>query len=448
MTPPVRRVVIAGAGGRDFHDFNCVFRDDASVEVVSFTATQIPGIDDRVYPAALAGSLYPAGIPIRPEGHLEEIIADESVDEVVFSYSDVSHEHVMHLASRVLAAGAGFRLLPPRLTMLPSPVPVVAVVATRTGAGKSPTSRRIGRLLVDAGLRVALVRHPMPYGDLSAMRVQRFETLADIDASDPTIEEREEYEEPVRQGMLVFAGVDYAAIRDAAAAEADVIVWDGGNNDTPFLDPTLTVCVLDPLRPADGRRFHPGETNLVMADVLVVNKIDAASAAAVDTVLGDAAAVNPDARVIRARSPVTLDPGPDLAGARVLVIEDGPTVTHGGMGFGAGTVAARAAGVETIVDPRPWAVGSIAETFERHRHLGPVLPAMGYGESQIAELSETVRAVDCDVVVTGTPMDLSRLIELGHPSRHARYRVAEVGRPDFAEVLAPWIERWRGAIDR
>ncbi len=437
-----RRVVIAGAGGRDFHDFNTVFRADRSTEVVAFTATQIPGIDDRRYPPELAGPGYPDGIPIRPERDLADIIADERVDEVVFSYSDVSHVDVMHVASRVLAAGAGFRILSPRASMLPSPRPVVAVVATRTGAGKSPTTRRVGRILADAGLRVALVRHPMPYGDLSSMAVQRFATLADIDASSPTIEEREEYEEPVRQGMLMFAGVDYRAIVEAAAAEADVLVWDGGNNDAAFIEPTITICVVDALRPLDGTRFHPGETNLLMADVVLVNKVDAADPEAADRVVADIGRVNPDATIITAASPVTLDPGPDLAGRRVLVVEDGPTITHGGMAFGAGTVAAQQAGAGAIVDPRPFAVGSIAATYERYPHIGPVLPAMGYGERQIAELSETVRAADCDVVVTGTPIDLGRLVDLGHPTRHARYTVQELGDVTLANVLGPWIERW------
>ncbi len=442
------RIVIAGAGGRDFHDFNAVFRGDRGVRVVAFTATQIPGIDDRRYPAGLAGPSYPGGIPIRPESELADLIVEESVDEVVFSYSDVSHEYVMHLASRVLAAGAGFRLLAPRATMLPCPVPVVAVVATRTGSGKSPTTRRIGQVLTDAGLRVALVRHPMPYGDLTAMRVQRFATLADIDAAVPTIEEREEYEEPVRQGMVMFAGVDYAAIIEAAAAEADVIVWDGGNNDAPFIEPTLTICVLDPLRPHDGRRFHPGETNLTMADAVVVNKCDVASSADVDTVIGDLREVNANATVIRAASPVTLDPGPELEGARVLVIEDGPTVTHGGMAFGAGTVAARQAGAGTIVDPRPYAVGSIAQTYARYDHLGAVLPAMGYGAAQLADLEATVRAVPCDVVVTGTPIELGRLIDFGHGTRHARYHVEELGTPRFDDLLAPWIASWKSSVRR
>ena len=437
-----RRIVIAGAGGRDFHDFNTVFRDDPQTHVVAFTATQIPGIDDRRYPPELAGPRYPDGIPIRPEADIVELIHRHSVAEVVFSYSDASHEHVMHLASRVLAAGASFRLLSPRDSMLPSPCPVVAVVATRTGAGKSPTSRRIGRILLDAGLRVALIRHPMPYGNLGSMRLQRFASLDDIDAASPTLEEREEYEEPVRHGMVVFAGVDYAAIVAAAAAESDVIVWDGGNNDTPFVEPTVSVCVTDPLRPRDGRRYHPGETNLVMADIVVVNKTGSAPATAVDDALAEVAEVNPDATIVRADSPVTLGPGPDLEGRRVLVIEDGPTLTHGGMAYGAGTVAARDAGAGEFVDPRPWAVGSIAATYEAHPHLGPVLPAMGYGEAQIEELATTVRSADCDVVVVGTPIDLARLVDLGHPARRAHYQLREVGRPDLGTVLQPWIDAW------
>ncbi len=440
-----QRIVIAGAGGRDFHDFNTVFRDDPATHVVAFTATQIPGIDDRRYPAELAGPGYPEGIPIRPQRDLVDIIATEEVDEVVFSYSDVAHRDVMHLASRVLAAGASFRLLSPRRSMLTSPRPVVAVVATRTGAGKSPTTRRIGRILTDAGLGVALIRHPMPYGELSGMRVQRFGSLADIDAASPTLEEREEYEEPVRQGLVVFAGVDYRAIVDAAAAEADVIIWDGGNNDASFVTPTITICVLDALRPHDGTSFHPGETNLTMADVVLVNKVDDPSSEAVETVLADARRVNPDATTILAASPVTLDPGPDLAGRRVLVVEDGPTITHGGMAVGAGTVAARQAGAGEIVDPRPFAVGSIAATYERYPHIGPVLPAMGYGERQISELSQSVRAAECDIVVTGTPIDLGRVVELGHPTRHARYAVRELGEPTLGDVLGPWIAEWQRA---
>ena len=445
--PRVRRVVILGAGGRDFHDFAVVFRDDPAVTVVAFTAAQIPGIDDRTYPPALAGPRYPAGIPIVPEAELGARVRREHVDEVVFAYSDLSHVEVMHRASIALAAGADFRLLGPAATMLPSPVPVVAVCATRTGAGKSPTSRRVGRILLDAGLRVALVRHPMPYGDLEAMRVQRFASVADIDAAHPTIEEREEYETPVEMGMTMWAGVDYGAILEQAAAESDVIVWDGGNNDFSFYVPDLLIVVADPLRAGDELAFHPGETNLRMADVVVINKVDSATPAQVAEVADHVHAVNPGAGVIRARSPVSLAPGPALAGLRALVVEDGPTVTHGGMRFGAGTVAARAAGAE-IVDPRPWAVGTLAETFARYPRLGPILPAMGYSDAQVADLGATARAVPCDVVVTGTPVDLARLVELGHPVRHATYAIEEVPDPEepgLAARLQPVIALARGS---
>ncbi len=441
----MRRVVIMGAGGRDFHNFNVVFRDDPECLVVAFTAAQIPGIDERTYPPSLAGARYPTGIPIVPEHDLAEIVRRNNVDEIVFAYSDLSHEDVMHRASISLAAGADFTLLGPRSTMLQCPRPVVAVCATRTGAGKSQTSRRIGRMLLDAGLRVALVRHPMPYGDLERMRVQRFASLADIDAADPTIEEREEYELPVALGMVMYAGVDYGAIAAQAAAEADVIVWDGGNNDFAFLAPALLIVVADALRVGDEERFHPGETCLRMADVVVVNKIDAAEPDAVRRLLATVAETNPGAAVVRASSPVTLAPGPDLRGCRVLVIEDGPTITHGGLPFGAGTVAARDGGAEIIVDPRPWAVGSIAETFARYPGIGPVLPAMGYSPGQLDDLARTIRAVDCDVVVTGTPIDLGRLLEIGHPLRHAIYELREIGHPDLADTLAPLV---REALDR
>jgi predicted GTPase len=438
---PPRRILIMGAAGRDFHDFNVRFRADPTTVVVAFTAAQIPGIDDRRYPAALAGPRYPEGIPIRPEAELAAIVRHEQVDEVVFAYSDLPHDEVMHRASMVLAAGADFTLLGPRSTSLASPVPVIAVCASRTGAGKSQTSRRIGRLLLDAGLRVALVRHPMPYGDLVAMRVQRFATLDEIDGANPTVEEREEYELPVRLGMVMYAGVDYQAILEAAAAEADVIVWDGGNNDFPFFVPDLMVTVVDALRPGDEVAFHPGETNLRMADVVVVNKVDSATPDAVATVVANVRTANPEAEVILAESPVTLGPGPDLAGARVLVVEDGPTVTHGGMPFGAGTVAARAAGAATIVDPRPWAVGSIAATYERYPEIGAVLPAMGYSDAQLADLAATIRAVDCDFVVTGTPIDLTHLFDAGHPVRHASYELRERGTPTLADAIAPVLDR-------
>jgi predicted GTPase len=439
----MRAIVIMGAGGRDFHNFNTVFRDDPEARVLAFTAAQIPGIADRTYPPSLAGAFYPQGIPILPEEDLRAIVREHGVDEVVLAYSDLSHEEVMHKASLVLATGADFRLLGPRATMLPSSKPVVAVCAVRTGAGKSQTSRRVGRLLLDAGLRVALVRHPMPYGDLEAMRVQRFASLADIDATNPTIEEREEYEEPVRQGMVMYAGVDYRAILEQAQAEADVVVWDGGNNDFPFYTPDLLITVADPLRAGHELRYHPGETNLRMADVVVVNKVDSAEPDAVAAVVASVARVNPSAAVVRAASPVVLTPGPSLAGARVLVVEDGPTLTHGGMPFGAGTVAARQAGATDLVDPRPYAVGSIAEVFRAYPTIGRVLPAMGYGQRQVEELRATIDAADCDVVVASTPIDFGRVVQTRHPVRQARYELREIGSPTLAEVLDPLVQRAR-----
>jgi predicted GTPase len=435
----MRKVVIMGAGGRDFHDFNVVFRDDPDTRVVAFTATQIPGIGGRTYPPSLSGPLYPDGIPIVDEEGIGGLIRRESVDEVVHAYSDISHEQVMHAASIAMAHGADFSLLGPGSTMVESTKPVVAVCAVRTGSGKSQTTRRVGAILKEAGLRVALVRHPMPYGDLERMAVQRFATLADIDASDPTIEEREEYEFPVRLGMVMWAGVDYEAILRRAEEEADVIVWDGGNNDFPFYRPDLHITVVDPLRPGHELQYHPGEVNLRMADVVVVNKVDAARAEDVDAVLANVGAVNPDAVVVRTASPVRLDTGPEVAGKRVLVIEDGPTTTHGGMPFGAGTVAARAEGAAEIVDPRPWAVGSIAETYRDYPELGPLLPAMGYGADQLRDLEATIRAVPCDVVITGTPIDLGRLLDGGHPIRHAVYESQDVGNPTLGDVLQDLI---------
>ncbi len=439
----MRRVIIMGAGGRDFHNFNVVYRDDPDVEVVAFTAAQIPGIDDRTYPPALAGPRYPDGVAIHPEAQLVELIRGERVDEVVFAYSDVAHEEVMHRASTVLAAGADFTLLGPDATMLPSTKPVVAVCAVRTGSGKSQTSRAVGRILIDAGLKVALVRHPMPYHDLEAIRVQRFATLADIDASHPTIEEREEYERPVELGMVMYAGVDYGAILEQAQAEADVVIWDGGNNDFSFYRPDLSIVVVDPLRPGHELHYHPGEANLRMADVVVVNKVDSATDEQIEHVLANVAAVNPRAVVIRAASPVTLGDGPSIEGKAVLVIEDGPTITHGGMPFGAGTVAARQAGAGSRVDPRSAAVGSIAETFRKFPHIGPVLPAMGYGDEQLRELEATINATECDVVIAGTPFDLGRLIESRHPIRHVTYALEQLGEPTLEQALAPTIARAR-----
>jgi predicted GTPase len=429
-----------GAGGRDFHDFNTVFREDPSTRVVAFTAAQIPGIADRVYPPSLAGPLYPRGIPIHAETDLEELVRVHGVDTVILSYSDLSHAEVMHKASRALAAGADFTLLGPRATMLEASRPVIAVTAVRTGCGKSPTSRKIATLLKDAGLRVGLVRHPMPYGDLEAQRVQRFASVEDIDAASPTIEEREEYEEPVALGITVYAGVDYGAVLELAQSESDVLVWDGGNNDLPFFRPDLHIVVTDPLRADDTRGYHPGETNLRLADVVVVNKVDSAEPAAVERVLEEVRTSNPYATVVAARSPVTLDPGPALEGTRVLVVEDGPTLTHGGMAFGAGTVAALAAGAAELVDPRPYARGQIAETFDAYPHIGRVLPAMGYSPEMLRALAETIDAAEADVVVTGTPIDLGRLIDVRHPIRRARYELEEVGRPTLADVLAPVLE--------
>ena len=441
----MRKVIIMGAGGRDFHDFNVVFRDDPQTEVVAFTATQIPGIDTRVYPPALAGPHYPEGIPIRPENELTQLIREHDVDEVILAYSDLEHETVMHKASTVLAAGADFRLLGPDATMLDSIKPVVAVCATRTGCGKSQTTRKIGQELLDAGLGVALIRHPMPYGDLEAMRVQRFATLEEIDAAHPTIEEREEYEEPVRLGMVMYAGVDYEAIMRQAEKEADVIVWDGGNNDFPFIAPDLLIVVADALRPGHELLYHPGETNVRMADVVVINKVDSAEAHNVERVLENVESVNPLAKVIFAKSPTTLDPGPSLRGAHVLVVEDGPTLTHGGMPFGAGLVAARAAGAASIVDPRPFAVGSIQKLYATWPQLANVLPAMGYSDGQLSELEATINAADCDVVVTGTPVDLGRLITSRHPIRHVRYELEEVGSPTLADVLESIVARAKTA---
>ena len=435
----MRRVVICGAAGRDFHTFNTVFRDAADVEVVAFTATQIPGIDGRTYPPELAGPRYPDGIPIVAESALEDLLADGRVDEVVHAYSDVSHAEVMHLASRALAAGASVRFEGLATTMLDSAKPVIAVCAVRTGCGKSQISRAVGAILTEAGLRVALIRHPMPYGDLVAMRAQRFATLAELDAADPTVEEREEYEPALRAGLIVHAGVDYGEVLTSAEADADVIIWDGGNNDLPFLAPDLHLVVADPLRAGDELAYHPGEANLRMAHVVVIGKTDVARAADVDAVAANVAAVNPGATILRSASPVGLDDGPSLAGARVLVVEDGPTTTHGGMAYGAGTVAAHQAGAVPC-DPRPFALGEVAEVFARYPHLGDVVPAMGYRPSQVADLVKTIEAAAPDAVVAGTPIDLAGVLgEVGAPIRRARYEHADVGRPGLADVLAPLI---------
>jgi predicted GTPase len=431
------RVLIAGAAGRDFHNFNLVYRGREEFEVVGFTATQIPNIDGRVYPPELAGELYPQGIPIWPEADLERAIARHAVDEVVFAYSDVTHEHVMHVGSRALAAGASYRLLSPRETMLTSSKPVVAVCAVRTGSGKSQTTRHVAALLRESGKRVAVLRHPMPYGDLAAQAVQRFARYEDLDAADATIEEREEYEPHLSEGNLVFAGIDYGAILDRAEQEADVILWDGGNNDTPFIKPNLHVVVVDPHRPGHELRYHPGETNLRMADVCVVNKVDSASQDGVDAVLESIRTYNEDARIVLAASPFHVEgDGASIAGKRVLAVEDGPTLTHGEMTYGAAVLAAKANNAAELVDPRPFAVGSIAATFDAYPHVGALLPAMGYGRRQMEELRETIARSDADLVLIGTPIDLRRLIDLDKPALRVTYRLQELGEPTLADVLA------------
>ena len=432
-----RRVLIMGAAGRDFHNFNVTYRDDPQVEVVAFTATQIPFIDDRTYPASLAGERYPEGIPIHDESMLAQLITEQEVDDVIFSYSDVSHATVMHKASQVLACGANFVLLGARATMLPSTVPVVAVCAVRTGAGKSQTTRAIADILKAAGKRVVAVRHPMPYGNLEAQRVQRYATLADLDRYDTTIEEREEYEPHITSGTVIYAGVDYGQILKQAQAECDVLLWDGGNNDLPFYKPDIHIVVADPLRAGHETSYYPGEVNLRMADVIVINKMDSASAQQVNALTETIRRSNPKAMVIRANSAVRLDDPDAVTGKRVLVVEDGPTLTHGEMKFGAGVVAARAHGAAEIVDPRPWAIGTIAATFLKY-DVGPVLPAMGYSPGQLAEMEQIIDAADVDVVVIGTPIDLRAVIEISKPAVRARYDLEVLpGSPSLLDALKP-----------
>jgi len=429
-------VLIAGAAGRDFHNFNLVYRDSEEHEVVAFTATQIPNIDGRIYPAELAGPLYPSGIPILPESALEQLVTQHEIDEVVFAYSDVTHEHVMHVGSRALAAGASYRLIAPRETMLASTKPVVAICAVRTGSGKSQTTRHVAALLREAGKRVAVLRHPMPYGDLTQQAVQRFERYEDLEAADATIEEREEYEPHLAEGNLVFAGVDYARILRAAEQEADVILWDGGNNDTPFISPDVHIVVVDPHRPGHELRYHPGETNLRMADVCVVNKIDSASQDGIDAVLGSIHDHTTDAKIVLAASPFHVEgDAADIRGKRVLAIEDGPTLTHGEMAYGAAVLAAKQHGAADLIDPRPFAVGSIARTFEEYPDIGPLLPAMGYGKQQMEDLRETIARSDADLVLIGTPIDLRRLIEIDKPAFRVTYRLQEMGEPTLKDVL-------------
>ncbi len=432
-----KRIIIAGAAGRDFHDFNTYFRDNDDYHVVAFTATQIPNIEGRRYPPELAGSLYPQGIPIYPESDLNDLIKNEVIDELIFSYSDVSHEHVMHLASKALATGPDFRILGPDKTMLDSSKPVVAVCAVRTGSGKSQTSRHVVEVLREIGFdHVVAVRHPMPYGDLSKQAVQRFASRDDLESYECTIEEREEYEPYIDMGAVVFAGVDYERILREVEAEADVIVWDGGNNDLPFFKPDVHIVVADPHRAGHELRYHPGETNLRMADVIVINKIDTAGFEDTVKVLESVRKANDEAVIIRGASPITVDDPAQIKGQRVIVVEDGPTLTHGEMEFGAGFVAARYYGASEIVDPRPYAIGSIADTYEKYPNAGQVLPAMGYGAEQIAELEETINRIPADLVLIATPIDLGRLVDIKMPSQRVRYSLQEIGSPTLSEVLS------------
>ncbi|EWT00403.1 GTPase [Intrasporangium oryzae NRRL B-24470] len=427
--PAPRRVVILGAAGRDFHDFNVLFRGDPAYEVVAFTATQIPDIDGRRYPRDLAGRLYPEGIPIVDESALTELVERERVDIAVFAYSDVPHERVMHLASSCIAAGADFWLPSARTTMIASTKPVIAVTAVRTGVGKSQTTRALGRILIGLGKRVVAIRHPMPYGDLSRQACQRFATYADLDAHDCTIEEREEYEPHIDAGIVVYAGVDYEQILRRAEEEADVILWDGGNNDLPFYVPDLHIVLADPLRPGDEARYHPGEANVRMAGLVIINKCDSARLEDIEAVEASVRELNPSATVVRADSPVTVEDESVVRGRRVIVIEDGPTLTHGSMSFGAGVVGARASGVAEIVDPSPFAVGSIAATYERYPNARGILPAMGYGDEQVRDLEATIAAaVDagaCDAIVSGTPIDITRVLSVSVPLVRARYELRE-----------------------
>ena len=430
-----KKVLIMGAAGRDFHNFNTYFRDNEDYEVVAFTATQIPDIHGRKYPPALSGRLYPEGIPIYDEADLEALIKEKNVDEVVFAYSDASHEYVMNRASRVLAAGADFRLMGPNTTMLEARVPVISVCAVRTGVGKSQTTRKVAKIIKGMGKKLVAIRHPMPYGDLEKQACQRFATHEDLDKHECTIEEREEYEPHIDNGFVVYAGVDYQKILSEAQKEADVILWDGGNNDLPFYRPLLHIVLVDPHRPGHELRYHPGEANFRMADVLVINKVETSYPENVEKVRANIRLVNPEATVIEAASPIFIDQPGLLAGKRVLVVEDGPTLTHGNMEYGAGAIAARKYGAAELVDPRPYAVGSIVETFAKYNHLSNILPAMGYGKKQIQELEETIKRADADAVVIGTPIDLRRLIKIDKPAVRVRYELQEIGEPTLEEII-------------
>jgi predicted GTPase len=429
------RVLIMGAAGRDFHNFNVYFRDNEDYEVVAFTATQIPNIEGRVYPAELAGKLYPKGIQIYPESDLVKLIHELKVDQVIFAYSDVSHETVMHKASIALAAGADFRLMGGNATMVKSSKPVIAVCAVRTGSGKSQTTRRVVSIMRDMGYKVVSIRHPMPYGDLVKQAVQRYADYGDLDKNECTIEEREEYEPHIDLGAVIYAGVDYERILREAEKEADVIIWDGGNNDLPFYKPDLHIVVDDPHRPGHDMTYHPGEANLRSADVVVINKIDTADLGNIAIVRRNIRAANPQAIVIEAASPIFVEDPNAIVGKDVLVIEDGPTLTHGEMAYGAGVVAAHRFGAANIVDPRPYACGTIAETYKKYPKTGAILPAMGYGGQQVADLAETINNVPCDLVIIATPIDLRRVIEINRPTQRVRYELQEIGQPNLVDVL-------------
>ncbi|MGA2973692.1 MAG: cyclic 2,3-diphosphoglycerate synthase [Spirochaetia bacterium] len=437
-----RSVVIMGAAGRDFHNFNCVFRDNPSARVVAFTATQIPDIAGRRYPPDLAGKLYPEGIPIVPESSLEDLFRQQKIDEAVFSYSDVSHQHVMEQASRVIALGGDFRLLAAATTMLKARVPVVAVCAVRTGSGKSQTTRRVARVLKAMGRKPVVIRHPMPYGNLSEQKVQRFATLDDMKRHKCTIEEMEEYEPHIEEGFIVYAGVDYAAILEEAEKEADTILWDGGNNDLPFYAPDVHITVVDPHRPGHELTYFPGRVNLAMAHVIVINKMDTASPAGIEKVRASIRAVNPRAQVVDAASPIFVDRAAEIRGKRVLVVEDGPTLTHGEMAYGSGTVAARKHGAGEMVNPRPFVTGKIKETFDKYPGIGALLPAVGYGEEQVRDLEDTIRRVPCDLVIVATPVDLTRIIRIDKPMLRVRYELQELGTPNLEDILKARLQ-WR-----
>lgn len=422
-----RNIVIMGAAGRDFHVFNCCYRDNADANVIAFTATQIPHIEDRRYPPALAGSLYPDGIPIRDESELDDILDENDVDEVVFAYSDVSNAYVDERRRKVEGHGVAFSTFDIDATMIPSSKPVIAVNAIRTGCGKSQTSRRVTEILKDLGLRTVAIRHPMPYGDLAKQAVQRFATLEDLDRHECTIEEREEYEPHIRNGVIVYAGVDYGAILEEAEKEADVIVWDGGNNDTPFYKPDLWIAVTDPHRVGHEFDYFPGTANFERADVILINKVDSASEENIQAIIDNATKANPNALIVRGASPLTVPDPEQIRGKRVLAVEDGPTTTHGGMPFGAGVLAGKRNGAAEFVDPRPWAVGEIADTFDHYPDTGPLLPAMGYGEAQVRDLEATINAVDCDLVIVATPIDLTRILQINKPFVRIGYRLEEEG---------------------